>query len=232
MPTTSRRPARCYFSLRSPYSWLALHDLLRDRPDVADRLEWRPFWEPDALSEKLLAEAGGAFPYTPMSRAKQFYILRDVRRLTAERGLAVTWPVDDSPWWEVPHLAWFVAERHGLGRAWIERLSRARWQEGRDICDPATVGELAEELGIDAEAARGAVDDPDVRERGVRALLDIEDDGVFGVPFFTRGRDAYWGLDRLPAFLAALPVPAPDGAAELVAAGLGAVDAGHAGGCG
>ncbi|MFD3697137.1 hypothetical protein ACFWUZ_13460 [Streptomyces sp. NPDC058646] len=37
-----RRPPRFYFSLRSPYSWLAYRDLHERHPDVADVLEWRP----------------------------------------------------------------------------------------------------------------------------------------------------------------------------------------------
>ncbi|MCZ0987162.1 DsbA family protein [Streptomyces diastatochromogenes] len=175
MPRAAR-PPRFYFNLRSPYNFFALRALRAHRPDLLDRLEWRPFWEPDETSGKLLAEAGAEFPYTPMSRAKQFYILRDVRRLATARGLELTWPVDAEPWWEPAHLTWFVAERHGLGQAWVERAGRARWLEGRDLCDPATVAELAAELGFEA----ADTDDPELRAQGAKALLDVVRDGVFG----------------------------------------------------
>ncbi|MFJ2724784.1 2-hydroxychromene-2-carboxylate isomerase [Streptomyces collinus] len=234
MPRAAR-PPRFYFNLRSPYNFFALRALRAHRPELLDRLEWRPFWEPDETSGKLLAEAGAEFPYTPMSRAKQFYILRDVRRLATARGLDLTWPVDATPWWEPAHLTWFVAERHGLGQAWVERAGRARWLEGRDLCDPATVAELAAELGFEA----ADTDDPDLRAQGARALLDVVRDGVFGVPYFINGSEPYWGLDRVADFVASFdePVdgsgegPGPDAADLSVVAGR-ASDLSHAGGCG
>jgi 2-hydroxychromene-2-carboxylate isomerase len=229
----SPQPPRFYFSFRSPYSWLAHHDLTVHHPEAAGRLRWIPFWEPDARSERLLAEAGGTFPYTPMSRAKHLYILQDVRRLAAARGLAVTWPVDRSPCWEVPHLAYLLAEREGRGRAFAERVYRARWQEGRDVCDRATIAGIAAAVGLPAEAA-AAADDEAARRLGLEALLTICRQGIFGVPYFVNGFERFWGVERLDAFLtslAAAPRPAP--AAEPAAPAPGRTsDGGHAGGCG
>ncbi|WP_067464466.1 2-hydroxychromene-2-carboxylate isomerase [Actinomadura macra] len=235
------RPPRFYFNLRSPYSWLAYRDLLDQYPDVAAQVEWAPFWEPDETSLKLLAEAGGEFPFTPMSKAKHLYILQDVRRLAAGRGLAIAWPVDREPWWEVPHLAYLVAHRHGRGSEFIALAYRARWEEGRDICDPATVAGIGTELGLDAAEPAKAVDDPRVRAEGARALMEVYRDGVFGVPYFVNGFERFWGVDRLAAFAASVrPGTAGDGAAlaeggtALAEGGAVStlVDDGHAGGCG
>jgi 2-hydroxychromene-2-carboxylate isomerase len=229
---------RFYFSLRSPYSWLALHDLRTGYRAVADQVEWRPFFEPDARSSALLAEAGGQFPYTPMSKEKHLYILQDVKRLAADRGLQFGWPVDRAPVWEVPHLAYLVAARHGRGRDFVTSAARARWQEGLDICDPAVVASWGGELGLDGDALAAAADDPAVRAEGVRALLAIQRDGVFGVPFFAVAHEKFWGVDRLPAFAAAVAragearLPAPAEAERPVLAATGSVDDGHAGGCG
>ncbi|MFF8829423.1 2-hydroxychromene-2-carboxylate isomerase [Streptomyces sp. NPDC015131] len=239
----SRRqaPPRFYFSLRSPYSWLAYRDLLAHAPDVVELLEWRPFWEPDEASARALTAAGGHFPYVAMSREKHLYILQDVRRLTRERGLEATWPVDREPCWEVPHLAWMAAVDAGRGQEFIARAYRARWQEGQDICDPSVIGALAVELGLPAERLAGAAHDPHLRERGVAALLDVHQDGVFGVPFFVDGYDKYWGTDRVSGFVQCVrerllggrgksgKVNAPRDLADTVARSS---DAGHAGGCG
>ncbi|MBX6767591.1 MAG: DsbA family protein, partial [Actinomadura rubrobrunea] len=184
---------RYYFSLRSPYSWLAHRELVERHADVLESVEWVPFFEPDELSERMLTEAGGRFIYTPMSRAKHFYVLQDVRRLAGLRGIAMTWPVDRDPVWEVPHLAYLAARRHGVGPQFVARAYRARWEEGRDICDRATMAELAADLGLPADELAGAADDAALREEGVRALLSIYRDGVFGVPFFVHGFDKYWG---------------------------------------
>lgn len=238
MSARRRRPPRFYFSLRSPYSWLAYRDLLERYPETAGALEWVPFFEPDELSRKLLAEAGGAFPYTPMSPEKHRYILQDVRRLAGERGLEFRWPVDREPVWEVPHLGYLVAARHGKGAEYIALAQRARWELGLDVCDRAVIGGFGAELGLDAEELASAADDSEVRAEGVRVLLDIQRDGVFGVPFFVDHFDKYWGVDRLPAFAAAL---AAKSTTELVGASgtsgaptptPASVDDGHAGGCG
>ncbi|MFH8370228.1 2-hydroxychromene-2-carboxylate isomerase [Streptomyces sp. NPDC018031] len=231
---------RFYFNFRSPYSWIAYRDLLDRYPDVARAVEWRPWWDPDERDEHSLREAGGSFSYVAMSRDKHLYILQDVRRLTRQRGLTVSWPVDEDPDWSVPHYAYFVALRAGRGPEYLDLVHRARWLEGADICDRTTVARLAGELGLDPERMATAADDPELREReGVPALLDQSRDGVFGVPFFTLGYDRFWGVDRLPAFVdavrardggpAAAPGPASPDPGFLAAR---AAEQGHEGGCG
>lgn len=227
-----------YFSLRSPYSWLAWHDLSTHHPQVLQRLQWLPFWEPDECSTAMLAASGAAFPYTPMSRAKHLYVLQDVRRLTRERGLHVTWPADRDPCWEIPHLAYVavVQDDASAGPRWVARVYRARWQEGLDICDTDVVARLAEDAGFDPDRLAGAANDQALREQGLQALVGICREGIFGVPYFVHRYERFWGLDRLDALLAALPAePAPHDEREpqLSVAGCErATDGGHAGGCG
>ncbi|MFE6589306.1 2-hydroxychromene-2-carboxylate isomerase [Streptomyces sp. NPDC057781] len=231
---------RFYFSLRSPYSWLAYRELVDEHPELAARIEWIPFCEPDELSRKMLDAAGGEFPYAAMSAAKHRYILQDVRRLAAARGLSFRWPVDRDPVWEVPHLGYLAARRHGKGARFVELAARARWEEGRDICDPAVIGSFGPELGMHSAELAGASDDPQLREEGLEALLAVHRDGVFGVPFFTVHYDKFWGVDRLRDFVAAAA------AREALEAGDAgrpdennrklphgpSFDDGHAGGCG
>lgn len=192
---------RIYFSLRSPYSWMAVRDLVERYPDVLTRLEWKPYWDPDDSTMSRLEAAGGEYAYVPMSTEKHRYVLQDVRRLTTDRGLVVTWPMDVEPCWEVPHLAYFVAAKEGRGLEFILSAYRARWQQGRDICDPNTMAEIEVELGIERGSLSGAVDEPELQSKGIEALLSAYHDGVFGPPFFVRGFDKYWGLERLPLFV-------------------------------
>lgn len=236
MPKKNKTP-RFYFSLRSPYSWLTHQELSHRHPELVDRLRWVPCFEPDAESTRLLAEQGGTFPYSEMSREKNRYVLQDVGRLTKARGITVTWPVDREPVWEVPHLGYLVAAREGRGQEYIAACYRARFGEGRDICDRAVIAAIGAGLGLDGRRLADASDDPEVRAEGVRALLDVYEDGVFGVPFFVHGYTRFWGLDRFDAFvehlrtkaLPATSVPEP----VVGAVGLGrSADDGHAGGCG
>jgi 2-hydroxychromene-2-carboxylate isomerase len=231
----SKRPT-FYFSLRSPYSWMAYRDLLERYPDVAEAVEWVPFFEPDALSLRMLAERGEEFPYSAMSRAKHFYILQDVGRLTKARGLPLTWPVDREPVWEVPHLGYLVALRGGRGPEYIAAVYRARWELGRDICDPAVIADVATSLGLDPVEVSTAATDPELRLEGVEVLLRICRDGVFGVPFFVHRFSRFWGMDRLDEFAAHLrsklaPAGALPATASSVSVGRSSEES-HAGGCG
>lgn len=233
MATTSR--PRMYFNFRSPYSWLALHDLTTRYPDLAVTIEWLPAWEPDPATEARLEAAGGRVVYTPMSREKHFYVLGDVRRLAGERGLCVAWPFDRTPRWEVSHLAFLVAQRSGLGKPFAVAVSRARWEHGRDISDPTVVGQIGASLGLAEAPLVGAAEDPAVVAAGIGRLIRMYRDGVFGMPFFIHGREKFWGVDRLGTFARSVrsaggtgpeSEPAPDGIAVATS------DDGHAGGCG
>lgn len=225
-----QRP-RYYFSFRSPYSWLAHRELAERFPELAAELHWLPFWEPDVGMTAALTAAGGRVAYTPMSRAKHLYILQDVARLCRERGLPIRWPVDSRPRWELPHLAYLVAAEQGRGPQFVAEVYAARWLRGEDICHPDTVRASARAAGVDPAEAVGAVDHPRWRAAGVRVLLRIDRDGVFGVPFFVRGFDRFWGLDRLDRFAAALRAPAgPGGPAEPEPVAADGLD--HPGGCG
>lgn len=234
------RPPRWYFSLRSPYSWFAYREMVERYPDVLDAVEWVPYWDPDAESQRLLDESGVRLAFTTMSRAKDLYVLQDARRWSRARGWPMTWPIDRDPRWEVAHLPYLLAAEAGKGRDYVDAVYRARWGSGADITDPATIAGIADELGLDRAALTGAVDDPELRRRGVECLASAAADGLFGVPFFVCRHDRFWGVERVGAFAAMvrgepvteiseLPWPAAKELAEVLPAGA---DAGHAGGCG
>jgi len=224
-----------YFSLRSPYSWLALHDLRQAYPELLAQLRLVPFWEPDAEYQTQLGQSGQAFLYSTMSREKHLYILRDVARLAARRGLRPTWPLDASPNWEVPHLAWVLADAAGKGLDFLVRATHARWHEGMDICDPEIVARIASELGLDPDSLAGAQTNAAARESGLAHLKSCIDAGVFGVPYFAIGRNAFWGIDRLNEFLAAInETPRLTGATDMRTGNAPRASTifDHAGGCG
>ncbi|MGH3752251.1 MAG: 2-hydroxychromene-2-carboxylate isomerase [Pseudonocardiaceae bacterium] len=240
MAKPAKQP-RWYFSLRSPYSWMAYRDLTEKYTDIADAIEWIPFWEPDKQSQKMLAEINVELPIVPMSRAKNRYILQDTRRLSQARGWTMTWPIDRDPNWEVSHLGYLVATEAGRGRDYIDRIYQARWQQSRNISDRAVIADIATGLGLDGAQVSSASDDSDLRQRGVECLVRSSQDGLFGVPFFVNKYDKFFGVDRLRAYVAALRgEQLPEGVGqswlddliglpELVTPGG---DAGHAGGCG
>jgi 2-hydroxychromene-2-carboxylate isomerase len=229
-----------HFSFRSPFTWMAVTVLLRRVPDAMARLELLPYWDPDAQTRAALDARGALFHYAQMSKAKHLYILHDTKRQAQRLGLRMVWPVDDDPWWELPHLAWLAARRLGRGPELYHEVMAARWERGEDICAPEVIGRLAARVGIDARVLAGAPAVPEIRAEGVDCLVAAYEDDIFGVPYFRLGRHRYWGLDRVEDFIAEListvdgrPPPAavspvPDALGER----LSALDIDTAGGCG
>ncbi|RZQ61089.1 2-hydroxychromene-2-carboxylate isomerase [Amycolatopsis suaedae] len=197
----TRRPPRLYFSLRSPYSWLAVTALRHRVPGALDEIECLPYWDPDDRTDAALTARGGEFHYVQMSRAKHLYMLSDTKRVAQRHGLRMAWPVDVDPWWELPHLAWLRARREGRAWQFYDALTEARWGRGEDICVPEVVRAAAEQAGVDPDLAVTAADDPDIREEGVECLYQAYLDDIFGIPYLKWGRHRFWGYDRLDAFL-------------------------------
>jgi len=235
--------ARAFFAFRSPFSWMAIHRLRTLVPSVATAIEFIPYWEPDVLTSKALAQRGIEFHYTPMSKAKHLYILHDTKRLADRFELHMKWPVDVNSWWEVPHLGWLKACRLGLETPFYDAVVAARWEQGANICNPDVIRGIARSVGLDAEAIAGAVDDPDIREEGMICLARAYEDDIFGVPYFRLGKHRFWGLDRLDAFLEVLrpridacnePATAEplEGIPPTLRSTVGAFDTDTAGGCG
>ncbi len=65
-----------------------------------------------------------------------------------------------------------------------ERLLRAYFIENRFIGDPAVLQDIAAEAGLDAQAARRFVDDPQTQDSVARADQQARGMGISGVPFF------------------------------------------------
>ncbi|MFC5829198.1 DsbA family oxidoreductase [Nonomuraea insulae] len=90
-----------------------------------------------------------------------------------------------------------VATRQGLGKEMAGRLFRAYFTEGRNVADPAVLGELASEVGV-RDSGEGA---EEVREQLARARSL----GISGVPLFLfEGKYAVSGAQPLDAFAAAI----------------------------
>ncbi len=209
---TMKRPPRLYFSFRSPYSWLTIRRLRSEVPDVAEAMEFYPYWDPDEQTSAGLNQRGGEFHYIQMSRAKHLYMLLDTKRLAEQQGLSMAWPVDVDPWWELPHLAWLRARGEGLAWEFYDAVTQARWGRGDNICDPGVIRAAAEQAGLDPELAVGAPQDPGIREEGADCLHQAYLDDIFGIPYMKWGRHRFWGFDRLDAFLGVWQ-PALEGAA-------------------
>lgn len=198
-----------YFGLRSPYAWIAWRFMRESlAPFELDSIELVPFWEPDPDTAEALRQAGGDFLYRAMSRQRHLYILHDIKRIVANLGYRLVWPVDrPGASWELPHLAWLAAAEAGHAQRALDLLFDARWSDGTDICDPAVLAGLLTGVGLPVPQDLPSESQERLRADGVSVLHRCHRAGVFGLPYFGVGREGFWGVDRLPLAAARAGLP-------------------------
>lgn len=74
------------------------------------------------------------------------------------------------------------AESLGLGAAYHDRLMRAYWDEARDIGDMDELVRIAQEVGLDADAYRAALEDPAFIRQVDDDIRQAASSGISGVP--------------------------------------------------
>lgn len=182
-------PITFYFDVGSPYVYLAAERLSTLLPEPVE-------WQPVLL--------GGLFRLTGRSS----WALGDYRRRQA--GMAeieqrarryglppMRWP---DPW-PTDYLGAMRATTYafalGRGREFALRASRAAFQRGVELGNPAHVLQVGREIGIDAGELEAGIRDPRTKQ-ALRAATDAAyERGVFGVPTFAIADQLFWGDDRL-----------------------------------
>ncbi|SEB20923.1 Predicted dithiol-disulfide isomerase, DsbA family [Thalassobacillus cyri] len=86
------------------------------------------------------------------------------------------------------HRLFKYAEKQGKGLVFTERLLRAYFTESRFLGRPATLIELAEEVGLDGEEAEEVLVGDDFLEDVRNDQREAQQIGVQGVPFFVFNR--------------------------------------------
>ncbi len=181
----------CYFSVLSPFSYLAgmrLEEIAARRGATITR---KPM---DIMK---VFQAVGAQPVPQRHVSRREYRLQELKRLSRRTGLPITlspahWPTDPVPA-STALIAAQAAEAGDVGAAAFA-LMRACWAEEKDIADPAVIAAALAEGGIDAAALE--VGDA-ARAEYERNADEAVARGVFGAPFYIVGDERFWGQDRL-----------------------------------
>ncbi len=182
-----------WFDYASTYSYLSvmrIEDLAR-AAGVA--ITWRPF----LLGPIFNAQGWNTSPFN-IYPAKGRYMVRDMERICAARGLPLKWPA------ELPARSILAARVALVGETagWIAPYTRAvfaaEFGRGADIGVRATLEAALREADVDPapvfEAAAGDAIKAKLRQQteAAQAL------GIFGAPaFVTADGELFWGDDRL-----------------------------------
>lgn len=187
-----------YFTVLSPFTYLAGDRLERIAAERGASIDYRPF---DIMA--VFSETGGTPPGQRHVSRKE-YRMQEIERVARHNGMPITlqpahWPTDQGP----ASRAIIAASMAGADAGALARAAlTACWVQERNIGDPETVAALVEECGMNASALASHADAAAAAFEGnaARAVAD----GAFGAPFYIVGDDRFWGQDRLEMLDAAL----------------------------
>jgi 2-hydroxychromene-2-carboxylate isomerase len=190
VPLPSENPLQIelFFSFRSPYSYVALPQLmaLRDRHGIAVRV--RPVLP--------MVMRGLEVP-----RSKRLYIALDTKREADRLGVPFGHVCDPLGKGIGYCMALFFRCIEGSGDE-LDRLSsiaKGIWAEARDVAHLPDLIRLADRAGISEADVRAAIEDRAWEEKA-RANRDaLTALGLWGVPSLRIGGYATWGQDRIAA---------------------------------
>lgn len=181
----------CYFSVMSPYCYLAMQrlaEIARGRAEVS----YLP------LHFGSLAARMGSGVMTEATAPRKAWYAQDLARQATKQGMVLNaapafWPANSAP----ASYAIISAQNSGGGdlHGLVQGFCRAVWAEDRNIAEDEVVRAIMAAHGFD----------PAIADRGMFSAADTYADnleraiaaGVFGVPFMIAGPARFWGQDRL-----------------------------------
>jgi len=182
-----------YFDVISPYAYLQLEWLLRDRPELP--LAPRP-----VVLGALLAHFGQLGP-AEIPRKREFTYRYVVWR-SRELGIPLQFP-PRHPFNPLSALRLTIAA--GGSTPVVQRVFRHIWTEGRAAETASDLAEIGAELGIDDVAA--AINQPAVKQ-ALKASTDAAIAAeVYGVPTLVVNGESFFGQDATAFALTLLESP-------------------------
>lgn len=182
-----------WYEFASTYSYLSvmrIEDLARD---AHVEVRWRPF-----LLGPILKRQG--WDTSPFRRnlEKGRYMIRDMERICAARGLSFSLP---EPF---PQNGLYAARLALIGAedGWAGRFSRLVFMEqfanAMQLDDKTALGTCLIAIGLDGDALMARIEEPGAKDALRTQTQDAQALGVFGAPaFVTEDGELFWGDDRL-----------------------------------
>jgi 2-hydroxychromene-2-carboxylate isomerase len=183
-PGASLPPLEFFYSVRSPYSYLALVAMQAFHARWPAGVRVRPVLP--------MAMRGIRIP-----RAKRVYTMRDVKREAIRLGIPFGRAADPLGDGARRLLQVFPLATGTQGQLdYLAAAARATWSEGIDVATGAGLRYVCEEAGIDWEAARDRIDGQAGIDYAEENRLDLLGAGLWGVPCYRVGTFTAWGRDR------------------------------------
>lgn len=182
-----------WYDFASTYSYLSAMRIETLAASRGVAVDWRPF----LLGPIFKAQGWETSPFN-LYPAKGRYMVRDLERLAAGRGLGFRLPDPfPQPSLRAARVAVALIDTSYIG-AFTRALFAAQFSDGVQIADVAAVRSIVEDLGLNGDQITAASETSETKAR-LRALTDeASAKGIFGAPTFcTPDREIFWGDDRL-----------------------------------
>jgi 2-hydroxychromene-2-carboxylate isomerase len=182
-----------YFDFSSPYGYLASERIEALAARHGRSVNFRP------VLLGVIFKQTGAMPLTQIP-LKGDYSRRDMERSAKFHGIPDFRMPSKFP---IPSQAaarivlWTQQRDAAVAARIVHALYHAFFADDKDISDPDIAVAVAATCGVDAAAARGAIDDPAIKDALKRANDDAIARGVFGSPFIVVDGEPFWGVDHL-----------------------------------
>lgn len=181
-----------YFDLSSPYGYLAAQRIDALAAKHGRAVDWRP-----VLLGAMFKETGMA-PLTEIP-LKGEYSKRDFARSARFHGIAgfrmpSRFPIPTQAPARI--ILWLKGRDPALAARVAKAFFRAYFVDDVDISNPDAAAAIAAQEGVDAAAARAAIDEPAIKDALKAEVTAAIARGVFGSPFIFVDGEPFWGLDR------------------------------------
>jgi 2-hydroxychromene-2-carboxylate isomerase len=156
-------------------------------------VSWRPF----LLGPIFKAQGWSTSPFN-VYPAKGRYMIRDIERIAAARGMVfhrpATFPANGLM---AARLA-IVGIEEGFVAAFSRAVYAAQFAAGQDISDRGTLEEILGSLCLDSDRLFARIEDQDIKHALRMSTSEAMAIGIFGAPTFrTADGEIFWGDDRL-----------------------------------
>ena len=181
-----------WYDPASSYSFLSALRIEALAKDAGVEVAWRPF-----LLGPIFKEQGWTSSPFNLYPAKGRYMVRDIERVAASRGLGFRLPaIFPANSLKAARIALVGAEE-----GWIAPFTRAmfaaQFEQGADIDDDQVLRRILGDLELDAAVILSRTETPQLKQKLKDQTAEAARLGIFGAPTFTVKGEIFWGDDRL-----------------------------------
>jgi 2-hydroxychromene-2-carboxylate isomerase len=189
----SRPTLEFWYDFASTYSYLSAMRIEELAAAAHVSIAWRPF----LLGPIFAAQGWSTSPFN-VYPAKGRYMIRDMERLSAERGLVFHRPTPFPQHSVLPARVALVGAGEGWIAAFTRRVFEAQFAHGLQLHDSVALSQCLTELGLDSARIIDLSSTAAIKDSLRRNTSDAQNFGLFGAPIFrTSDGEIYWGDDRL-----------------------------------